>query len=130
VEGHGFSQPSRRARLLETFTTTFVNDTLFGNLFEQADLSAPPTAVPFTQNLEVTGGAGAFLWYNGRLTGSGTSNFVTSIGSNSGSGTLNTTPEAVSAALLPIGFMCLLAYRRYRPGSSKTQTGRRKDRHH
>jgi hypothetical protein len=94
-----------------TFTATFANGTLFGNLFEQADLSAPPTAVPFTQILEVTGGTGAFLWYNGRLTGSGTSNFVTGIGANSGSGTLNTTPEPASLALLPIGLLCLVAYR-------------------
>lgn len=104
-----------------TFTATFATGTLFGNLFEQADLSAPPTAVPFTQTLEVTGGTGAFLWYNGRLTGSGTSNFVTGIGSNSGSGTLNTTPEPGSLALVAMALLCLVAYRwdpvrRYRIG--------------
>ena len=96
-----------------TFTATFANGTLFGNLFEQADLSAPPTAVPLTQTLEVTGGTGAFLWYNGTLTGSGTSNFVINLGSNSGTGTLNTTPEPGSIALFPMGLMCLVAYRRW-----------------
>jgi hypothetical protein len=95
-----------------TFTVTFANGTLFGNLFEQADLSAPPTAVPFTQTIEVTGGTGAFLWYNGRLTGSGTANFVTGDpATNSGSGTLSTTPEPGSVVLLPIGLMGLVAYR-------------------
>jgi hypothetical protein len=102
-----------------TFTVTFANGTLFGNLFEQADLSAPPTAVPFTQTIEVTGGTGAFLWYNGTLTGNGTSNFLTGLGSNSGSGTLNTTPEPGSVALLPIGLLCFLAYRRWRPRSGE-----------
>jgi hypothetical protein len=102
-----------------TFTATFADGTLFGNLFEQADLSGPPTAVPFTQTLEVTGGTGGFLWYNGRLTGSGTSNFVTGIGSNSGSGTLNTTPEPGSIALLAIGLMCLIAYPESRKRSAK-----------
>jgi hypothetical protein len=105
-----------------TFTATFADGTLFGNLFEQADLSAPPTAVPFAQTLEVTGGTGAFLWYNGRLTGSGTSNFVTNIGFNSGSGTLDTRPEPISVALLPIGLMCLIAYRRWRQRSGKNNT--------
>ena len=96
-----------------TFTATFANGTLFGNLFEQLDFSAPPTAVPFTQILEVTGGTGAFLWYNGRLTGSGTANLVTDDPSTvSGSGTLNTTPEPASIALLPIGLLCFVAYRK------------------
>ncbi len=95
-----------------TFTATFANGTLFGNLFEQADLSAPPTAVPITQTLEVTGGTGAFLWYNGRLTGGGIANLVSGGPStNSGAGTLNTTPEPGSLVLLPIGLMCLVAYR-------------------
>lgn len=95
-----------------TFTATFANGTLFGNLFEQADLSAPPTAVPITQTLEVTGGTGAFLWYNGRLTGGGIANLVSGGPStNSGAGVLNTTPEPGSFVLLPIGLLCLVAYR-------------------
>jgi hypothetical protein len=95
-----------------TFTATFANGALFGNLFEQVDLSAPPTAVPITQILEVTGGTGAFLWYNGRLSGGGIANLVTGDPStNSGSGTLNTTPEPDSVALLPIGLLCWAAYR-------------------
>jgi hypothetical protein len=60
-----------------TFTMTFANgDTLFGNLCEQLDLSSPPNA-PFTQIIDVTGGTGAFLWYNGTLTGGGTGNLAT-----------------------------------------------------
>jgi len=95
-----------------TFTATFANGTLFGDLFEQADLSAPPTAVPISQTLAVTGGTGAFLWYNGRLTGGGIANLVTGGPStNSGAGTLNTTPEPGSLVLFPTGFLCLLAYR-------------------
>jgi|SRR5689334_11967597 len=96
-----------------TFTATFANGTLFGDLFEQADLSAPPTAVPITQTLLVTGGTGAFLWYNGRLTGGGIANLVSGEPStNSGAGTLNTTPEPAAIALLPIGLLCLVAYRK------------------
>jgi len=96
-----------------TFTATFANGSLFGNLFEQADLSAPPTAVPITQTLEVTGGTGAFLWYNGRLTGGGIANLVSGEPStNTGAGTLNTTPEPESLVFLPIGLMCLVAYRK------------------
>lgn len=95
-----------------TFTATFANGTLFGDLLEQADLSAPPTAVPIAQTLLVTGGTGAFLWYNGRLTGGGIANLVSGEPStNTGAGTLNTTPEPGAMALLPIGLLCLLAYR-------------------
>jgi hypothetical protein len=98
-----------------TFTATFANGTLFGNLFEQVDLSAPPTAVPLSQNLEVTGGTGAFVWYNGVLKGGGIVNLVTGAPStNSGTGTLNTAPEPGSLILLPIGLLCLVAYRRRR----------------
>lgn len=83
-----------------TFTATFSNGTLFGNLLEQADLSAPPTAVPIAQTLVVTGGTGAFLWYNGQLTGGGVANLVSGAPStNTGAGTLNTTPEPASLLL-------------------------------
>lgn len=96
-----------------TFTATFAQgDTLVGNLYEQFDLSFPLDAAPLTQVIEVTGGTGAFLWYNGTLTGSGTVNLLTGTFSASGSGRLNTTPEPSSVALLPIGFLCLVAYRR------------------
>jgi len=96
-----------------TFTATFANGILFGNLFEQADLSAPPTAVPITQILEVTGGTGAFLWYNGRLAGGGIANLVSGDPSTStGVGTLNTTPEPGSMALLPLGLLSLYFVRR------------------
>src|SRR3954454_9273019 len=93
-----------------TFTASFANGTLFGNLFEQADLSAPPTPVPISQTLEVTGGTGAFLWYNGRLTGAGIANLVSGEPStNSGAGTLTRTPDPAAIALLPIGLLCLAA---------------------
>lgn len=96
-----------------TFTATFANGTIFGDLLEQADLSAPPTAVPIAQTLVVTGGTGAFLWYNGRLTGGGVANLVSGAPStNTGAGTLNTTPEPAAIALLPIGLLCLVAYRK------------------
>jgi hypothetical protein len=99
--------------LTGTFTMTFADGTLFGNLSEQLDLSAPPNAIPITQIIDVTGGTGAFLWYNGRLTGTGTLNLVTpGPFSPSGSGTLNTTPEPEGIALLPIGLLCLVAYRK------------------
>lgn len=95
-----------------TFTMTFANgDTLVGTLHEQLDLSSPPTAVPFTQTLDVTGGTGAFFWYNGTLTGNGTANLIAGPFSVSGSGTLNTTPEPGSLALLPLGLLCLVACR-------------------
>ncbi|MFL6417416.1 MAG: hypothetical protein ACJ74Y_17310 [Bryobacteraceae bacterium] len=99
--------------LTGTFTATFANGTLFGNLFEQADLSAPPNATPAVQTLEVTGGTGAFLWYNGTLTGTAIANFVDPVPfTPSGSGTLNTTPEPAAIALLPMGLLCLVAYRK------------------
>ena len=97
-----------------TFTATFANGTLFGDLFEQADLSASPTAVPIAQILLVTGGTGSFLWYNGRLTGGGIANLVSGEPStNSGAGTLSTTPEPGAMTLLPIGLLGLVAYRRW-----------------
>jgi hypothetical protein len=93
-----------------TFTMTFANgDTLVGTLQEQDDLSSPPT-VPFTQILNVTGGTGAFLWYNGTLTGGGTIDLGAGTFSTAGSGTLNTTPEPGSVVLLLIGLVCLVAY--------------------
>ncbi len=95
-----------------TFTMTFANGTLFGNFHGLSDLTSPPTAVAFTQVLNVTGGTGAFVSYNGTLTGNGILNIVTRTESTSGSGTLNTTPEPASIALLPIGFLCLTAYRK------------------
>lgn len=97
-----------------TFTATFTNGTLFGDLIEQADLSAPPTAVPIAQTLLVTGGTGALLWYNGKLTGGGIANLVSGEPStNTGAGTLNTTPEPEPLVLLPIGLLCVVAYRRW-----------------
>jgi hypothetical protein len=95
-----------------TFTMTFSNgDTLVGTLHEHNDLSAPPV-LPFTQTLNVTGGTGAFLWYNGTLTGSGTLNLANSSFSTSGAGTLDTVPEPGPVALLGIGLACLLVYRK------------------
>ncbi|HSU31536.1 MAG TPA: PEP-CTERM sorting domain-containing protein [Bryobacteraceae bacterium] len=109
-----------------TFTMTFANgDTLVGALHEQLDLSSPPTAAAFTQTLDVTGGTGSFFWYNGTLTGSGTANLVAGPFSVSGSGTLNTTPEPGSLALLPLGLLSLVAYRNRALGSRSVdrQTG-------
>jgi hypothetical protein len=107
--------------LTGTFTMTFTDGTLFGNLFEQLDFSAPPNAIPVTQIIDVTGGTGAFLWYNGRLTGSGTINMVTpGPFSPSGTGTLNTTPEPRSIASVAMGLMCLIAlYPMWRKRSAK-----------
>lgn len=117
----GFPNLSTGA-LTGTFTMTFANgDTLAGNLHEQLDLSSPPAAVPFTQIIDVTGGTGTFLWYNGTLTGSGTANLVAGTFSTSGSGTLNTTPEPGSVALLAIGLMYLIAYPRWRQRDGKNQ---------
>lgn len=95
-----------------TFTMTFANgSTLFGNLQEQIDFTAPPDAAPITQTLNITGGTGAFLWYNGTLTGSGIADLVGDTGvSISGAGTLNTAPEPGSVALLAMGLLCLTAY--------------------
>ncbi|MFL6463485.1 MAG: PEP-CTERM sorting domain-containing protein [Bryobacteraceae bacterium] len=95
-----------------TFTIAFANgDTLVGTLHEQDDLSSPPT-VPFTQVLNVTGGTGSFLWYNGTLTGGGTINLAAGTFSTAGSGTLSTTPEPGSVALLLVGLVCLVTYRK------------------
>jgi hypothetical protein len=95
-----------------TFTMTFADGTLSGNLHGLTDLTAPPSALPFTQVLNITTGTGAFTGYNGTLTGNGVLNLLTRTESTSGSGTLNTTPEPASIALLPIGLVCLTAYRR------------------
>jgi len=98
-----------------TFTITFPNtDTLVGNLHNQRDLSSPPNASGLTQILNVTGGTGAFVWYNGTLTGGGTINLVGRTFSTAGSGTLNTTPEPGSIALLALGLLCLVAYRTHK----------------
>lgn len=98
-----------------TFNATFANGTLFGNLFEQADLSAPLNAVPITQTLDVTGGTGAFLGYAGTLTGGGVANLLAfEPSTNTGTGVLNTTPEPGSIALLAIGALSLAACKRFR----------------
>ena len=83
-----------------TFTMTFANGTLFGNLGETIDPSGAPTAILINQRMNVTGGTGAFLWYNGLITASGTINATASTGALfSGTGTLNTTPEPASFLL-------------------------------
>jgi hypothetical protein len=113
--------------LTGTFTMTFANGTLFGNLLEQLNFAAPLNAIPVTQIIDVTEGTGAFLWYNGRLTGTGILNMVTpGPFSPSGSGTLNTTPEPDSVALLAIGSLCLIAYPRWRQRSAENQLAIRK----
>ena len=95
-----------------TFTMTFINgDTLAGELHEILDLSSPPI-VPVTQTLTIRGGTGAFLWYHGTLTGSGTGNFANGTFSTSGAGTLETVPEPESVVLLGIGLASLLACRK------------------
>jgi hypothetical protein len=96
-----------------TFTMTFANGTLFGNLAEQADLTAPPTAVPIAQTITVLGGTGSLLWYNGVITSTGIANLVAPVPSTfSGAGTLNTTPEPGSLALLPLGLIGIYSIRR------------------
>lgn len=83
-----------------TFTMTFANGTLFGNLGETIDRSGAPTAILIDQTMNVTGGTGAFLWYNGLITASGTINATTNVPALfSGAGTLNTTPEPASFLL-------------------------------
>jgi len=95
------------------FTMTFANGSLFGNLAEQADLTAPPTAVPITQRITVLGGTGSLLWYNGVITSSGIVNLVADVPTAySGGGTLNTTPEPGSFALLPFGLAGIYLIRR------------------
>ena len=97
-----------------TFTMTFANGTLFGNLGETIDPSGAPTAILINQRMNVTGGTGAFLWYNGLITASGTINATASAPALfSGAGTLNTAPEPAAIALLPIGLLCLVAYRKF-----------------
>src|SRR3954447_6987597 len=96
-----------------TFTMTFSNGTLLGNLGETIDSSRGPTAIIIDQRMNVTGGTGAFLWYNGLITASGTINATGSAPALfSGAGTLNTAPEPAAIALLPIGLLCLVAYRK------------------
>jgi hypothetical protein len=96
-----------------TFVMTFSNGTLFGTLSDPLDLSGAPTAIRVTQNINVTGGTGAFLWYNGLITASGVINAVTrNPVTYSGTGTLNTTPEPESLALLPLGLTALYLVRR------------------
>ena len=102
-----------------TFAMMFSNGTLGGNFDEQVDLSSPPDAVQLTQVIHVTGGTGAFLWYNGTLTGSASGSLITGAFSYSGVGTLNTTPEPASIALLPIGAMLFLTYRHWLQSTRK-----------
>ena len=83
-----------------TFTMTFANGTLFGNLGETIDPSGAPTAILINQRMNVTGGTGAFLWYNGLITASGTINAIANAGALfTGAGTLNTAPEPASFLL-------------------------------
>ena len=95
-----------------TFQMTFLDgDTLFGFLHYVGDFSTFPI-VPFTQLLTVTGGTGALLLYNGTLTGLEISNQLNGTFMSIGSGTLETTPEPASLALLGTGLASLLAYRK------------------
>jgi hypothetical protein len=101
-----------------TFTMTFADGTLVGNLHEQ--LAVPisnPAAETFTQVLDITGGTGALQNYDGVLTGGGTLDLLTGTFSTSGAGTISTTPEPGSAALLLIGLACLAASRARRTKS-------------
>ena len=103
-----------------TFTMTFTNgDTLFGILQEQLNLAAVPNP-DFTQILTVTGGTGALRFYNGTLSGNGLANLVTGAFSVSGSGTLNTTPEPGSVALLLTGLMLLAVPKRWQRAGKVT----------
>jgi hypothetical protein len=102
-----------------TFTMTFANGTLFGDFSGQSDLTSPPTATLLTEFLDVRGGTGAFVGYNGTLTGSGTLNLATLQETDSGSGTLNTAPEPRSVALLSIGLLCWAACRQRKRFSKK-----------
>ena len=100
-----------------TFTMTFADGTLVGDLHEQYDLPpSNPADVPFTQILDITGGTGAFDGFNGTLTGGGAINFVAGHFSTSGAGTI-TAPEPGSAGLLLIGLACLAASRKRRAAS-------------
>ena len=92
-----------------TFTMTFTDgDTLFGTAHYQGDFSTFPI-VPFTQLLTVTGGTGALLLYHGTLTGLEISDQSNGMFTSSGSGTLDTTPEPASIALLGTGLAALAA---------------------
>jgi hypothetical protein len=90
-----------------TFRMTFADgDTLVGILQEQVNFAAAPNP-DFTQILTVTGGTGALREYNGTLTGSGLLHLADGTFSVSGAGTLNTTPEPGSVALLLTGLLLL-----------------------
>jgi hypothetical protein len=83
-----------------TFSMTFANGTLFGNLGETIDRSGGLTSILVDQRMDVTGGTGAFLWYNGLITASGTINAIANAGALfTGAGTLNTAPEPASFLL-------------------------------
>ncbi len=85
----------------------------FSAIFMDSPISRPlPMPCLSPQVLDVTGGTGAFIWYNGTLTGNGVLNLLARQESTSGSGTLNTTPEPSAISLLPIGLLCLVAYRK------------------
>jgi PEP-CTERM motif len=95
-----------------TFKMTFTDgDTLFGTAHYQGDFSFFPL-VPFTQDLTVTGGTGAFLLYHGTLTGLEISNQLDGTFTSSGGGKLDTAPEPESLVLLGTGLASLLAYRK------------------
>jgi hypothetical protein len=95
------------------FTMTFANGTLVGNLGEPIDFSGGLTAIIINQTMNVTGGTGAFPWYNGIITHSGTIDATTSaVALLSGSGRLNTTPEPGWLAVLPLGITALYFIKR------------------
>ncbi|HEX4770211.1 MAG TPA: hypothetical protein VH351_05235 [Bryobacteraceae bacterium] len=104
-----------------TFAMTFANGTLFGSLHGTAE-SFVVGIFSLDEGQKVTGGTGAFVGYNGTLTGTG----VAEGGGEqlSGFGTLNTTPEPAPVALLAIGFLCLAAYRMRSAVPSASRTWR------
>jgi hypothetical protein len=95
-----------------TFNMTFNDgDTLFGTLLYVPDFSQFPI-VPITQDLAVTGGTGALLYYHGTLTGVELSSQLDGTFTSSGAGTLDTVPEPGSVVLLATGLASLIAYRK------------------